>query len=326
MGGMPTPALDEKLLGRTTLFHGVSLESVRGLLDQATVRDLVDGEVLLDPARPNDALHLVLDGCLRIHLGSVEEPPHSHVEPGACVGEVSLIDGLNPSALVVSDGRTSVLSLSNDLLWALVGTSHGVARNLLQILSGRLRHNNRAILEGLARQKLFERHASVDALTGLHNRRWLDEMFDRQTKRSLRDAKTVAIVMIDIDRFKSFNDRFGHLAGDAVLGAVGQTLLNGLRPNDLIARYGGEEFAALLPDTSATDACRAAERLRTAVERLSLRTAEGEPLPEVTISLGVAGLVGAETYVAVIAAADAALLRAKEGGRNRWVLAARHGG
>jgi diguanylate cyclase (GGDEF)-like protein len=121
--------------------------------------------------------------------------------------------------------------------------------------------------------------------------------------------------MIDIDRFKELNDQYGHLVGDAVLGRVAQALTRALRPQDLLARYGGEEFAVLLPGLDANAARTVAERLRHNVEHAE-RDAGEEGLPATTVSIGVAERRPGEPLAALLVRADAALYRAKNGGRN----------
>jgi diguanylate cyclase (GGDEF)-like protein len=123
-------------------------------------------------------------------------------------------------------------------------------------------------------------------------------------------------MMIDVDNFKVFNDQYGHIAGDRVLVAVGDTLREYLRPTDLIARFGGDEFAILLPDLTLEQARQTAERVREQVSALSpasLTTA-------ITISVGIAGLVGGEDVAALVQRADAAMYEAKERGRNRVMI------
>jgi diguanylate cyclase (GGDEF)-like protein len=153
--------------------------------------------------------------------------------------------------------------------------------------------------------------ASHDPLTGVPNRRTLDELLDRLTARHRRTGDGFAVIMIDVDRFKSINDTVGHAAGDEVLRQVAATLLGQLRTDETVARYGGEEFAVVLPGADTTAGAAAAERLRVALHRID------QPVG-VTASFGVASVPGdARTGGAVIALADAALLRAKHEGRDR---------
>jgi diguanylate cyclase (GGDEF)-like protein len=162
--------------------------------------------------------------------------------------------------------------------------------------------------------------ATVDALTGLHNRRFLDDALAREVARAHRKSAPLALIMIDIDHFKRFNDTFGHKAGDHVMRRIGELLRNGVRASDVACRYGGEEFAVVMPDASLEAARDRAEALRVAARELE-SACEGVHLGPITISLGVAALSPGGSASALIAAADAALFEAKRGGRDRVVVA-----
>jgi diguanylate cyclase (GGDEF)-like protein len=163
--------------------------------------------------------------------------------------------------------------------------------------------------------------ADHDMLTGALNRRALEDHLAAETFRSVRYGHQFAVIMLDIDRFKLFNDRFGHAAGDYVLKSISADLEAHVRSHDTISRYGGEEFVVLLPETSETGALEVAERMRSALESMVLHY-DGEKLPTIAGSFGVAAYPdhGAD-WQAVLKAADAALYRAKELGRNRVVSA-----
>ena len=157
----------------------------------------------------------------------------------------------------------------------------------------------------------------TDPLTTVLNRRGFDEAFDRELERLARTGQPLSVLVGDLDRFKALNDRYGHAAGDEALAAVGVTLRAAIRAIDTVARIGGEEFALLLPDTTARGAYEAAERLRAAVSSTS--DPSGRPL---TISFGVVTCSDrAGTAEQLLAAADTALYRAKEEGRDRTVVA-----
>ena len=156
----------------------------------------------------------------------------------------------------------------------------------------------------------------IDALTGSHNKRFLLEFLDQELKRSNRYSRPLALTLFDIDRFKSINDRFGHLAGDFVLRELGALVRGNIRKEELFARYGGEEFALVMPETNQDGALRAAERHRQAVADHPFEF-EGQPL-QVTISSGVATTQGDQALNAdeFIRQADEKLYQAKEAGRN----------
>lgn len=156
-----------------------------------------------------------------------------------------------------------------------------------------------------------------DPLTGLYNRRYLEQALERELRRAAREKMPLAVVMADIDFFKRINDTAGHAAGDEVLRELGKFFTAHLRPYDVACRFGGEEFLLILPGSTLESALRHAERLREAVRDLA-PTYEGKPLGRISLSLGVAATPrDGETAEALISSADAALYRAKSEGRNR---------
>jgi diguanylate cyclase (GGDEF)-like protein len=159
-----------------------------------------------------------------------------------------------------------------------------------------------------------------DALTGLFNRRHLAETLRRHLDRNARSGTGLALLSIDVDHFKRFNDNYGHDAGDMVLRAVGGVLDRATDGDELAARPGGEEFMVVLPATDVADALHRAESIRESIQKISIRYGE-KTLPSVTASIGVA-LAPADGTAPqdLIRAADRALYAAKSGGRNRAVL------
>jgi diguanylate cyclase (GGDEF)-like protein len=190
----------------------------------------------------------------------------------------------------------------------------------------RLILSNAAALRAEAQQTERLLHQSLtDQLTGVYNRRWFDQSLQNEWGRALETVQPLSLVLIDVDRFKLYNDAFGHPAGDQCLKQVAGILGRTLRRMDALSRYGGEEFAVLLPDTDLDQAFEIAERARLAVESARLpHTAAAPGEPEIlTISLGVATsrdgrLTGPD---ALIIEADAALYQAKAQGRNRTIRA-----
>ena len=165
----------------------------------------------------------------------------------------------------------------------------------------------------------FERLAHVDELTGIPNRRNFEEIFEREATRARRIGRRLALLMIDVDLFKEFNDRYGHIAGDACLQQIAATIAQVLRrPTDLAARYGGEEFVVLLPETELSGAIGVAELLRSSIAALGIPHG-GSTLGMVSVSVGCASGTprGNTERQQLIEAADAALYRAKHAGRNR---------
>jgi diguanylate cyclase (GGDEF)-like protein len=160
-----------------------------------------------------------------------------------------------------------------------------------------------------------------DPLTGLYNRRYMEEALERELRRAERKKSTVGVIMLDIDHFKAFNDGFGHAAGDDLLRALGSLVHARLRAGDIACRFGGEEFVLILPEASLEATREKAEELRAHVKAMEVRSLD-KRLGPVSISLGIAivpdhGRVREE----VLRVADAALYRAKGEGRDRVVVA-----
>lgn len=172
--------------------------------------------------------------------------------------------------------------------------------------------------EDLARQSI------TDALSGLHNRRYFDQVLETEVARCNRNGESFALLLLDLDHFKRVNDQFGHQAGDMVIQAVGQALMSGIRSSDTCCRYGGEEFALIMPATRSPEAQLVAERLRNKVAALEI---PGLPKGyQVTISVGISlGEPKSEIKAQqVLKEADQALYVAKADGRNRCVLRGDH--
>jgi diguanylate cyclase (GGDEF)-like protein len=170
------------------------------------------------------------------------------------------------------------------------------------------------------RERLREQSAR-DQLTGLFNRRYMEESVDRELRRAGRDGSTLGLLMMDLDHFKDLNDGFGHAAGDVMLRAVGGFLGSSVRGDDVACRFGGEEFVVILPRASLENTRRRAEALREGMKSLQLDPS-GPALPSITMSIGVACSPDhGETREELIHAADVALYRAKAGGRDRVEVA-----
>ena len=176
----------------------------------------------------------------------------------------------------------------------------------------------------LANLKLREtlRNQSIrDPLTGLFNRRYMDETLERELQRAARTQVPLGVIMMDIDHFKKYNDMYGHDAGDAVLREVGALLQNHIRGSDIACRYGGEEFILILPETPLEVIEERAETLHSKVKQISVHH-QGQLLGSISLSLGVAHFPEHETTTdGLLRVADQALYQAKQRGRDQVVIA-----
>ena len=185
------------------------------------------------------------------------------------------------------------------------------------LLSLRMRSSYISLEESENLQWKFEQQALTDGLTGVYNRRWLDQMLPRLLQRSEQDDLPFCVLMIDVDHFKKFNDNYGHAVGDNALCIVGNTLVKKVRPNDMVVRYGGEEFCVLLPETDLQSGIGAGERLRKAIHKTEIYDGSDRPIPGITISSGLAERRAGENADDMLKRADQALYLAKAQGRDR---------
>ena len=304
------------LLNSLDLFEGVLPDDIQDSLQKCDRRDLAEGDVLLSPRAKNEHVFIVLSGSLNVHVGSTSTPVLATMDTGACVGEMSIIEDRDPSAFVVAAVDSHLLVIHQTILWDMVNASHEFAKNLLVVLSERVRSHNRVIAEGYGELRKYALHATTDALTGLGNRHSMQESFPRAIARCEMDDQPVALIMIDVDNFKDFNDHFGHIAGDRALSAVAHVLKTQFRPCDILIRYGGDEFAVLLPGLDKEQAFTVADRARRLVTGSTGDGSDSLIQVPVRISMGIAQLGEQGTLEGLIRAADAALYRAKGAGRD----------
>lgn len=196
-----------------------------------------------------------------------------------------------------------------------------IAALLMALLTAAILSATRAHRRALALTEELHQLATTDGLTGLPNRRQLMFALETEVRRAGRSGRPLALALLDIDHFKSINDTHGHPAGDAVLVAVADVLREVTRGGDVLGRFGGEEFAVLMPETTLDQAQLAGERLRRAIQKRRMDF-PGGGFGHVTVSTGVARLVGEEGLDHLIHRADVALYEAKAGGRNLVKLAA----
>lgn len=165
---------------------------------------------------------------------------------------------------------------------------------------------------------LLRSFALLDGLTGVANRRKFNEQLERDWRQCLRDQVALSVIMIDVDYFKRYNDRYGHLQGDTCLQAVAEALAGVIkRPYDLLARYGGEEFACVLPNTQLDAAVQVAERMQASVQALNIEHLDSDVGPLVSVSMGVAAMTPNKNTAVqtLVADADRQLYQAKHAGR-----------
>jgi diguanylate cyclase (GGDEF)-like protein len=301
---------------RTELFKDVDDDILDSVLQGTQERHLDAGDVLLSPLLENHHVYLILAGSFGVHFGSHDSPEIRLLGKGVTVGEMSIIDQNLPSAFVIAREHSKVLPIHSSLIHNYLAGIHPVARNLLVVLTRWIRANTESMLRHQTTIGELTNHATTDALTGLYNRRWLNNILPALLDQAILTGEPLAILLLDVDHFKRYNDNLGHLAGDQALIAIGNCLKNSVRTYDYAIRYGGEEFLILLPNTALQDAIQLAERIRETVEQNIILDPEGKGLPGVTISGGLVVHHPDSTTKTLIDGADAKMYQAKQQGRN----------
>ncbi|CDG84827.1 GGDEF domain-containing protein [Janthinobacterium agaricidamnosum] len=304
-------------IGDLQLFRDSDGSDVAALLAPCAIIRLQAGQAITDTQQA--CVYIVLRGVLTVaadtHTG-MNDGTVSKVLPGESVGEQSVLDEESNLSAISALQESDLLVIKAETVWQLIDGSNVLARNLLRLLSFRIRAAN-ALLR--RRQKLgeFYRQLSmVDGLTSLYNRAWLNDLLPTMIATAHASQTPLSLIMIDLDHFKRFNDTHGHVAGDNALRSAAQVLSAALRPTDFAVRYGGEEMMVILPDTNEKVALAVSERLCERIQQSVIFSDMRCPLPHITGSFGIATLHEGQDEHSLIAAADAALYRAKAAGRN----------
>lgn len=306
--------------------------------DQAMVGEMVRRTLA---SEPNLVFHYCSNACDAVSFAE-------RLRPTVILQDLMMpeIDGLTlvpqyRQSPIVKDVPIIVLSVTEEPAVKCEAFRRGATDYLVKLpdpieLIARIRHHSKAYLNQIQRdqayralhesqQKLVEmnielqRLNNIDGLTGLFNKRYLDEYLTTEWRRAMREQCPLSVLMIDVDEFKKYNDTYGHLSGDDVLKQVSATIKLGIeRPADLAARFGGEEFIVVLPNTDIAGAQFVGDMIRRRLEQLNLPHSASTAASYVTISGGVASIIPkrSDTIEALVASADRALYEAKKSGRN----------
>lgn len=303
------------------LFAGVEDTGLAAILAECPVLRANAGQPVFEPNSPGARMYVVLRGALGVaeDLQAVlSGGTVTKVLPGESVGELAALDGEVNSLAVAALQETDLLEIEAARLWQAVEQTPALARNMLRLLAFRLRAANAQLRRRQKVGEFFRQLSLNDGLTGLYNRAWLNDLLPTLAKNANTEHSDLSIIMVDLDHFKRFNDSHGHQAGDDALRAAANVLKHGSRPaEDFVARYGGEEMMVILPDANRELALKVAQRLCEKMRQTSVFPDMRQPLPHITASFGVASLAPGQSESDLVAAADAALYRAKEKGRDR---------
>lgn len=312
-----TMTVSYKEIATQEVFKDIEAQLLFPYLADCEIRMLNKNDLLIRAGEVNECLFLILEGSCRVQLRLDQEHSVAKLNAGQCIGEIAFIDHQPATAFVVADSDTRILVIDEKLLWKLSRVFHPLACNLLEMIAHRLRHSNSVINQIKDMVKQHEHDATVDPLTSLYNRRWLDKSLSRIMQRCYANSRPLCVAMMDLDHFKAFNDKHGHLAGDTALSTVSKVIREHLRPEDMVTRFGGEEFFAILPGMDKEAAKIIANRLCEAVASTEIMQQTNSLLTPITVSIGIAEMLNKDDVETLIYNADKALYKAKELGRNR---------
>ena len=305
--------LEEKGYGEIDLFKHVDLEAVRGLLDACTIRDAGRDEILIRPGQTNQTVYCILAGSLRIHGGALEGIPDAIPGPGENVGEMLVIDQEPATVFVVANEPTRLLCIEEDILWSLVHASHAAACNLLLGMTRRLRHAAGTPLGDRRAEPPFHHRGSIDALTGLRNRYWMEQTLGRQVLKSRMDGSPLSLILIGVDHFRPFNEKHGVSYGNRVFYSMAHTISANLRPAEVVVRYNEDDFLVLLPEKDLETAAGIADRLHREIMDAVPVLPDGRRKPHPDVSMGITEMGKGDIPETMLQAVEASLFRVRNG-------------
>jgi len=317
------------LLSQVGVFSLLSPEEIDRVAEHLATVSLEAGQVLFHEGEPGKDLYIIASGSagVSIRLPDGGDREIARFSPGDFFGEMSIFDNAPRSATCSALEASTLHSLSKDAFGDIISLYPRIAMKLmyrmLHVTTQRLRGTSEFVSEMVQWGEGARKRAVTDELTGVYNRRFLEDSLGTYVAEAGEEGKPLSLVMVDLDRFREMNTLYGLAKGDEAIKSAAGIFRSLLRATDVIARYGGDEFVIILPDTEPAHATQLMSAVCAAVASLPILKGLSGPLTSVTASMGVAGLPAHATDLSALrAAADAALYRAKEEGRNRVVCAA----
>ena len=309
---MPEPEhpLGSVDLDELLVFRGVDPSSARGLLENCSVQELQPGDVLIRAGEPNQSLYLVLSGRFSVYL-DLDQDPVAELKKGEVAGEISLISGEPTSAFVIADENCRVLLLDEETMWSLLDSSP-LTSNLLLLLSKRLYGADRVIKEQVRLKSELEEYAVADALTGLHNRRWLEKMLPRFMQRSKRSRSPLCLILFRLNSLEQNIGNSGQPGTDEIIYAVSRKIMDSLRPGEIVLRVETQDFVVLLPDTDVLTANKVGGRLCRSLMDFELPGTRGESSLSLAMTYGVAEMTEEDTSGTLVREAEKDMREAQE--------------
>jgi diguanylate cyclase (GGDEF)-like protein len=317
-----------ELLAKVGVFSLLSPREIDQVAEHLATVKLTAGQTLFHEGDQGNDLYIIADGAaaVSIKLPDGGDKEIARFAPGDFFGEMSIFDNAPRSASCRALEKSVLYSLSKDAFTDIITDHPELALKLmyrmLNVTTQRLRGTSEFVSEMVLWGEGARKRAVTDELTGVYNRRFLEDSLGNYLAEAREKGEPLSLVMVDLDHFRQINELYGHPKGDATVRSAAQLFRSLLRETDVIARYGGDEFVIIMPHTEPAHATELMSRVCAEVARLEILKDMKGAITTVTSSMGVAGFpLHAADLSGLRAAADAALYRAKEEGRNRAVCA-----
>ena len=301
-------------LSRLGLFGAVDLEQCAGLLAKCPSKKCKSGDLLLYKDQDNSSMYVIVDGNLGLHIHE-QAPAVVTLNPGDTVGEMSVIGGQPVSVFVKAQTDCKVLEIPENLLWEFVSTDINFAKNLMKLFVKRMLDLNRLVYQQLQEEERNNIKAEKDESTGMYSRQWLKETLPYEMTRCSMRNRTLAMLMIEVDRFQNLVETYDQFTANKIFQAIANAVQIELRGMDMAVKFNEACIALILIGTDEIQAKNVSKRLHHAIQHVSLNDTKVNE--KFTVSIGVAEMAEEDYADLLIARTQAALTRAISEGGNR---------
>ena len=317
-----------EFLQHVNILSTLTMNEINEILHYFNIVDIKKNKTLFEQGDAGDAMYIVIKGKVisTINLPDGNVQKIAEFEKGDFFGDMSIIEQAPRSATCKAIENTSLFEIDEKEFFELMDKypdiSIKIMHKMLSIITFRLRNASEFLLDMVQWGEDARNRAITDQLTGVYNRRFLDDAIDDFFRTAKKKNKPLSLIMIDLDYFRDINDHYGHDMGDKAILVIVDTLKKNLREKDIIARYGGDEFTIILPGTGPEDAEEISNNIRKKVHEIDLLKKLKGPVKKLSLSMGASSYPYCAKSLKVLREkADKALYQAKEDGRNRVVCA-----